>query len=63
MGKIDLKPGSIVNYMGEQWKVLKTIDFHNLKIQNVFTNDVFVVSIDDLQSNIVETDLATLNRT
>lgn len=55
MGKIDLKPGSIVNYMGEQWKVLKTIDFHNLKIQNILTNDVFVVSIDDLQSNIVET--------
>lgn len=54
MGKIDLKPGSIVNYMGEQWKVLKTIDFQNLKIQNIFTNDVFVVSIDDLQSNIVE---------
>lgn len=55
MGKIDLKPGSIVNYMGEQWKVLKTVDFQSLKIQNIYTHDVFVVSIDDLQSNVVET--------
>ncbi|UTJ06217.1 Mu transposase C-terminal domain-containing protein [Arcobacter roscoffensis] len=55
MGKIDLKSGSIVNYMGEQWKVLKTVDFKSLKIQNIYTHDVFVVSIDDLQSNVVET--------
>ncbi|QKF58403.1 Mu transposase C-terminal domain-containing protein [Aliarcobacter lanthieri] len=51
MGKINLKPGTIINYMGEQWRILKTINIKNLEIQNLLSNEIVTILLDDLQSN------------
>lgn len=54
MGKINLQKESIVNYKNEQCKILETINLHQLKIQNINSNEIFVVSLDDLHSDSIE---------
>ena len=50
MGKIDMKPGSIVFYDNEQHQINKIISFNQVEIQNLQTNDILHVSLTTLSS-------------
>ncbi len=51
MGKVYIKPDEVVFYNNKEYKIKKVISFNQVEIQNLETNDIEYVSINNLSKN------------
>lgn len=53
MGKIELKIGSVVFYKNEQYKIIRIISINQVEIENLLTQDILFVTLNELSFKII----------
>lgn len=53
MGKIELKIGSVVFYNNEQCKIIRIISINQVEIENLVTQEILFVGLNELSSKII----------